>query len=579
MASPDPPGSAELGGAEPASAEAAGSRRSARRSSRPPPGDTSSPSQGALRATQSTELRRSVGAREHIGDLRRARPVLVFGLFAWPLFVLLDLVHLALGGVGDLRTLLVLRALPMPWFLLAYFRVRRRPPISSREFMVLVYGTIYVMMLVLSLEAMVTGGFHSLFAEAILPVLAATTIVPRPARKHALPMVVAAAIYPLTMLLGALFFPPMRGQLGEVAALYDLGAHLVLVVTTTAIVVLASNRLFTLRREIAEVRSIGRYELRRRIGKGGMGEVWAAWHRGLEREVALKILRIEGEDEAAAARFEREIRVSSGLSHPHTVRVFDSGSTEDGLLYYAMELLEGVTLAELVKREGPLPPARAVHLVTQAARALAEAHEAGIVHRDVKPENLFVTSAGGEGDFVKVLDFGIARLASEAGTQLTQTGAVAGTPATMSPEVIQGGTATAASDVYGLGAVLYITLTGRPPFKGESPASTLLAHLHEAPVPPSERAPRGVPSDVDAIVLRTLHKEPSSRFPNGRALADALARSSVAGQWTPALVTEPTGDRQRAVSQSGEALAVKDDAATPARDPKESDTRVEIRRR
>ncbi len=516
-----------------------------------------------------TGIKHLAQGSEHLGDLRRSRPVLLFTCIVWPIFFAIDVAHVvARDDWADLPLLAALRALPMPWFLVALWRVRKRPTISSREFVVLLYGTIYLLLLTLTLEACVTGGLRSSFAESILAVLAGTTIVPRPSQKHAWPMVGAAAIYPLGMILGALFYPPMHGQLTDMDAIYAFVAHFSLVVTTTAIVVIASNRLFQLRRSIAETRSIGRYALRRRIGKGGMGEVWAAWHRGLEREVALKILRLGDEtDPVAAARFEREVRLSSGLSHPNTVRVFDSGTTEDGLLYYAMELLEGMSLGELVKTEGPMPAARAVYLVTQAARALAEAHDAGIVHRDVKPDNLFVTSAGGEGDFVKVLDFGIARTASERTQQLTQTGAVAGTPATMSPEVITGGEATPASDVYGLGAVLYFALTGRPPFKGEVAATTLLAHLNDLPVPASERAKEPVPADVDALVLRALAKKPEERFADGRAFADALAASSVAGAWKPPAVIDLPRPRPQAPPS----------VAPPA--STESDTRVEVRRR
>jgi len=535
----------------------------------PPTGTTSSSGRSSVTGTKSvTGIKTELADREHLGDLRRARPVLLFACIIWPLFFFIDIGHvIARDAWADLPALALLRALPMPWFVLALQRVRRRPTISGREMTMLLYGTIYILVLTLTLEAAVTGGLRSSFAESILAVLAGTTIVPRPARKHAWPMIGAAAIYPLGMVIGSFAYPPMRGQLFDLDALYPFCAHVSLVVTTTAIVVIASNRLFQLRRSVAEARSIGRYELRRRIGKGGMGEVWAAWHRGLEREVALKILRLSDEtDELAAARFEREVRLSSGLTHPNTVRVFDSGTTDDGLLYYAMELLDGMSLGELVKQEGPMPAARAVYLVTQAARALAEAHDAGIVHRDVKPENLFVTSAGGEGDFVKVLDFGIARAASEGAHHLTQTGSVAGTPATMSPEVILGGEATGASDVYGLGAVLYFTLTGRPPFKGEVAATTLLSHLNDAPMPPSQRMPDAIPADVDAIVLRALAKKPEDRFADGRALADALAGSSVAGKWKPAHVAELPRPRPTPVAIE----------PTPST---ESDTRVEVRPR
>ncbi len=509
---------------------------------------------GGSTSSSGATLRRAAADPELLGDLRRSKPALYFACLVWPIFGLIDLAHVRAGGEGDLVALLAVRAIPMPWFLVAAWRVRRRPPISARELTVLIYGAIYVLFAVLALECLLTGGLRSMYAEANLAVLAASTVVPRPFKSHAPRMIVGASIYPVTMIAGSFLWPPMRGQLFDLGSLYYLGAHVAMLWTTTAIVVLASHRLWSLRREVFESRSIGRYELRRRIGKGGMGEVWAAWHRGLEREVALKILRLSEEsDGSAAARFEREVRLSSGLSHPHTVRVFDYGTTEDGLLYYAMELLEGMSLAELVAEEGPLPPERAVHLVAQAARALAEAHDRGIVHRDVKPENLFVTTAGGEGDFVKVLDFGIARPADDA-SNLTRTGLVAGTTSTMSPEVIRGAAATPASDVYGLGVVLYHTLTGASPFAGES--ITVAAHLEEPVVPPSVRAPQPLPADLEAIVLRCLAKEPAERFSDGRALADALARSSLAGRWTPA-AAEAGRPRAPSVPPSGSDAATR----------------------
>ena len=483
-------------------------------------------------------VKHTVASWEHLGNLRRLKAALLFGCIAWPFFALVDVLYVAAGGQGDLRALLAIRVIPVPWLAVATWRVGRRPAIGQREFLAHIYAGIYVLMIVITLQCMVTGGIRSLHAEAALAVLAATAVVPRPWREHAAPMALAALVYPLGMMLGQAYFPPMQRQLAEPGALRALGTHVLMLWTTTMIVVINSHRNWALRREIYEMRSVGRYELRRRIGKGGMGEVWAAWHRGLEREVAIKILKLaDEEDHAAAVRFEREVRLSSGLTHPHTVRVFDYGTTEDGLLYYAMELLGGASLAQLVRAEGPMPAARAVHLVTQAARALAEAHDRGIVHRDVKPENLFVTVAGGESDFVKVLDFGIARGDAEA-ADLTRTGAVPGSPSTMSPEVICGGRATAASDVYGLGAVLYFLLTGRPPFGGEGAASTLIAHLHEDVVPPGERAPHPVPHDVEAIVMRCLAKSPGDRFADGRALADALAASCVAGRWQPSASSE-----------------------------------------
>jgi serine/threonine-protein kinase len=264
-----------------------------------------------------------------------------------------------------------------------------------------------------------------------------------------------------------------------------------------------------------------------------MGDVWLAYHPGLKRDVAVKILKPEEQERStgAQARFEREVRATAELKHPNTVRVFDYGATEDGLWYYVMEFLEGETLAEHVERLGPLPPARAVHIVGQAARALAEAHEHRIVHRDIKPDNIFLTALGGEHDFVKVIDFGIAKVNRPDGTK-TNTGWVLGTPEYISPEVATGECADARSDVYALGAVLHFLLCGRPPFEADNAAGLLFAHVNHSASPPSSVLGRPLPSDVEAVVLRALAKDPSSRYATGAELALALASCRVAGKWT-----------------------------------------------
>ena len=241
------------------------------------------------------------------------------------------------------------------------------------------------------------------------------------------------------VLLGsALVVPRLAAQFRNPAALTTLGLNSSYVLGTYMFLVLGGHVVWSLRRQIFEARNLGRYRLKRKLASGGMGDVWVAYHPGLKRDVAVKILRndVRGESKSAVRRFEREARATADLQHPNTIRVFDYGATEDGLLYYVMELLDGETLADHVGRVGPLPPARAVHIIGQAARALAEAHERGIVHRDVKPENLFLTSLGGEHDFVKVLDFGIAKMADDAGGAVTRTGFLLGTPLYMSPEVL-----------------------------------------------------------------------------------------------------------------------------------------------
>jgi serine/threonine protein kinase len=251
--------------------------------------------------------------------------------------------------------------------------------------------------------------------------------------------------------------------------------------------------------------------------------VWIAFHEQLRRDVALKILRPEyGTDPIAVQRFEREVMTTAALTHPNTVRIYDHGTTDDGLWYYAMELLEGDDLSSIVRRHGPLAPARAIHLALQAARALGEAHAAGIVHRDIKPENLFVARLGGESDVVKLLDFGIARAASVRDSRLTTTGWVAGTPAYLSPEAAKGEPAGAPADVYGVGMALFWALTGTVPFGGDSPIEVLARQVND-PVPsPSLRRGEALPPELEALVLRTLAKDPQQRFEDGTALAQAL---------------------------------------------------------
>jgi serine/threonine-protein kinase len=277
---------------------------------------------------------------------------------------------------------------------------------------------------------------------------------------------------------------------------------------------------------VFEARNLGRYRLKRRLAAGGMGEVWVAYHPSLKRDVAIKILRndVQMQSENAVPRFEREARATADLQHPNTVRVFDYGATEDGLLYYVMELLEGETVAEHVERVGPLAPARAVRIIGQAARAISEAHERGIVHRDIKPENLFLTSLGGEHDFVKVLDFGIAKMAEEDGEgSITRTGWMLGTPLYMSPEVVSGGAADAQSDVYALGAVLYLMLCGRPPFESANPGALVFAQVHRAAIPPSERLGRPLPKDLEALIMRSLEKDPADRYVSATEFVRALS--------------------------------------------------------
>jgi len=371
-------------------------------------------------------------------------------------------------------------------------------------------------------------GIESPYAAGICLVLVHRMVMAGQSWRRGLLMYgIPASTYPLTMAGGRWLVPQLAAQFHDTRALVIFGIYLSFVFGTAALATAGGHVVWSLSRAVFEARSFGRYKLKHRIGSGATGDVWLARHAALKRDVAVKVLRPEACNDVGISRFEREAQATAVLAHPNTVRIFDFGTTEDGLWYYAMELLEGETLAELVRREGPLPPARAIRLALQAARALSEAHSLGIVHRDVKPNNLFVTVVGGESDFVKVLDFGIARFfqhRSKADSTLTKSGVVLGTPAYMSPEAALSEEVDARADVYASGAVLYFMLTGHPPFEAASDGAlgVLLSHINRVPERPSLRFGAPIPEELEQVVMRCLEKEPRARYPNAAALAQAL---------------------------------------------------------
>lgn len=487
------------------------------------------------------EQKRSVEHAEHIGDLRRFRVGILITIPAWCAYGGLDYVS-AMWGAGGTQMLLWLwtirwGALPAVAFVL--WGAFKTPAAGPRLLRVLDFVVYNVGAWGIALMAVRYGGIASSYLSGIMmAIVGRGAFSAQPWKRALLPNVVMASSFPVVMGVASFFVPAIRAQLSDPAALSDAAHYLSFNYGTMVLMIAATHYAWTLRRQLFETRSIGRYRLKGRIAAGGMGEVWAAYHPGLKRDIALKILRVdEGNDGTAIARFEREVKATSDLSHPNTIRVFDFGTTDDGIFYYAMELLEGVTLAQLVRAEGPLPPARAVHLVTQAARSLAEAHDRGIVHRDVKPANIFVTNAGGEADFVKVLDFGIAKrfartTAGPPGTaeqdgeapdlELTGTGVLAGTPKYMAPEIVLGREVTPHADVYGLGAVLYFLLAGRAPFDGATAMAIYASHVADDVPSPSSVRGEALPEPLERIVARCLAKEPSERFVDAGELAHAL---------------------------------------------------------
>ncbi len=302
-----------------------------------------------------------------------------------------------------------------------------------------------------------------------------------------------------------------------------------------ALSIYGTHLIHSLRVEVHEAKRMGQYILGERLGGGGMGEVYRAEHRLMRRPCALKLIRPEkARDARSLARFEREVRAMSRLSHWNTVEIYDYGHSEDGTFYYVMEYLKGPSLNELVQRHGPLPPGRVIYLLRQACDALSEAHGAGLVHRDLKPANIVVAECGGRYDVVKLLDFGLVTPLAEdppPDIETTLDGIVTGSPLYMSPEQASGDRRPdGRSDLYSLGAVGYYLITGRPPFEGPSPLSVMMAHARD-PVTPPSRIQSGVPRDLEAVLLHCMAKEPADRYPDADTLGRALLRCQHANTW------------------------------------------------
>ncbi len=316
----------------------------------------------------------------------------------------------------------------------------------------------------------------------------------------------------------------------------------------------------------------GRYHIEGRVGVGAMGAVYSAVQEGLGRRVALKVLKRDlnwGGD--TVARFRREAHAMSALMHPNTVRVYDFGATPDGLLYLAMELLEGELATARLFRAGALDVDEAVSIAQQILRSVSEAHAKKIIHRDLKPDNIFLARVDGQSaPMVKVLDFGIAK-AVEGDRTLnqfeTQDGTVFGTPRYMSPEQAQGKALDARSDLYAVGIILYELLTGSAPFIDDDAVIVMAKHIRETITPVRKAAPdRPIPSSLEAVVTRALEKDPNKRFESADAFDQALeackpdlARVRASGVERPSLVEKLRDvpvERKRSFAIAGVSLLV-----------------------
>ena len=296
-----------------------------------------------------------------------------------------------------------------------------------------------------------------------------------------------------------------------------------------------ANRLqATARRAALKAKQLGQYALDDKIGEGAFGAVYRAHHALMRRPVAVKLLQTERMNQNSAARFEREVQLTSQLTHPNTITLYDYGRTPEGIFYYAMEFLDGLTLDRLVKLYGAQPEGRVIAILRQVCGSLTEAHAIGLVHRDIKPANVFLTRRGGAADFVKVLDFGLVKTRDAQGEiELTMAEATLGTPLYMSPEAVEhANEVDARSDLYSLGAVGYFLVTGEALFDCLTLGEVLMHQVRDLPVRPSERLGRPVSPDLEELLMRCLAKNPAARPANARELDDTLARCRNGADWT-----------------------------------------------
>ncbi|MBT8494439.1 MAG: serine/threonine protein kinase, partial [Deltaproteobacteria bacterium] len=293
----------------------------------------------------------------------------------------------------------------------------------------------------------------------------------------------------------------------------------------------ASRVIYGLRREVADVRKLGQYGLERKLGEGGMGTVYVAHHAMLRRPTAVKLLPPEKAGEANIARFEREVRLTARLTHPNTITIFDYGRTPEGVFYYAMELLDGATLQEVVELSGSQPVGRVVHVLRACAGALREAHSIGLIHRDIKPANIMLCKRGGALDVPKLLDFGLVKDIEQGEVELSRADTITGTPQYLSPEsIIDPERVDGRSDIYALGAVGYFLLAGEHVFDGDSVVEVCSQHLHEQPTPPSERRGSEIPGELERTILSCLAKDPDERPSSAAELLRRL--DSIETRWS-----------------------------------------------
>ena len=463
------------------------------------------------------------------------------GAWIWPSYTLLDVYMCFVAYPEAPFGLFVLYRLVVE---LAFFWVYRASVRGTMELKRLVFlqNVVYVSTAVaISLMAIHLGGIRSAYMHGIsIVALVRTALVASEWRKGLNTYAGIALAFPTVMIIGAAVSPVARHEWLNAPALIFFSSHYVFVLTSSLLGLITGHIVWSAQEQLYRARRVGRYRLQAPIGEGGMGEVWLAWDESIHRNIALKILRVGKTTVSSVRRFELEAQAAGRLRGPHVVRVFDFDSSEDGLYYIAMEYLAGMSVASIVEKFGPLPPARAIHFALQACLALEEAHAAGIIHRDLKPHNLFVTHVPDDPDFIKLLDFGIARLraAGSSSERLTMVGLTVGTPAYIAPELWFGGEADERSDIYAFGVTLHFILAGVTPFEGMSISE--LRALHISGTLPRTKLKREDPltARLEELIMKCLAWSPNDRLQNVRALHDELLALHEPDAWTRAEAEE-----------------------------------------
>ncbi len=379
---------------------------------------------------------------------------------------------------------------------------------------------------------------EQVFYGAALFLFLASALLPWPLAYQVTLGLIFTLLYPIAALVAVAVVP-------EVAAFWENQAarplgqvildQVIAVGIFAAVSMYITRTLYTMRRRLHAASRLGNYVIEDELGKGGMGRVYRARHALIRRPTAVKVMEAQAaRSPEAMARFEREVQLSATLSHPNTITIYDFGRSEDATFYYVMEYLDGMDLQRMVEKFGPLSPERTVYILRQVCGSLAEAHARYIIHRDLKPSNIYLTERGGLHDFVKVLDFGLAKqmLSGPTDVQLTQVGSVFGTPLFMAPETAAEDHVDHRADQYSIGCVAYWMLTGRPPFVGSSPYDVIAKHIKVPPRPPSEVSEIVINKSLDDIVLKCLAKLPRDRFRDMGELARELDSLSFDRPWT-----------------------------------------------